>query len=140
MKSSIQNQLGIIWTNGHVLWNVQFTSDISSNQFTSDISSNDGFYFRWHDFRFPDHCLHGRHVYLWKRPITIDHKYKIGPTEITGQWFIFETVKMWIPQNEDWISWNDHWRRKNIYGYFCYDTLFTFTFTLNIWTLLDLIL
>jgi len=96
-------------TNGHVLWNVQFTSNISSN---------DGFYFQWHDFRLPDHCLHGWHVYLWKRPITIDHKYKIGPMTITGQRFIFETVEMWIPQDEDWISWKDHRRRKNIYGYF----------------------
>ena len=35
-----------------------------------------------------------------------------------GTTIIFETVKMWISQNEDWISWNDHRRRKNIYGYF----------------------
>ena len=109
VESSIQDKLWIIQTNGHVLWNVQFTSNILSN---------DGFYFWQHDLQFLDYRLHGRHVYLWKRLITIDHEYKIGPMTITGQWFIFETIKMWIPQNEDWIPWNDHWRRKNIHGYF----------------------
>ena len=57
-------------------------------------------------------CLSSKKIYHhWSQ-------YKIGPTTIMGQWFIFETVEMWIPQNEDWIPWNDHWRRKNIYGHF----------------------
>jgi len=76
MESCFQDELRTLWTNSHVLWDVQFTNHISSY---------DRFNFCQPNWRHNHYCLHGQHVYFWQRIIKHEKKYKDGSTMLQGQ-------------------------------------------------------
>jgi hypothetical protein len=90
-KGAVKTNRGVIWTNSHVFWTMQFPGTISGH---------DEWYFQGYDRWRMYSDLHGQHPYILQRSHGASGEDEMGPPTLSRTWPLPKSGKYWFDMHE----------------------------------------